>query len=146
PRVCRAAAVCSRRHNLPGNRRRKRMSRLLQPFRRLHWQLTLTYVLITLVAALTVEAANVAGALATDKSLSWSAPDKLIGDMTWIAPQLAPYLDTTSPNVSALSADAAVLAQLIADERPAVRQSTEKNSAILPNSPTLQVKSRGTHV
>jgi NarL family two-component system sensor histidine kinase LiaS len=124
----------------------ERMGRILQPFRRLHWQLTLTYVLITLVAALTVEAANVVGALTASKTLTWSASDKLIGDMTWIAPQLAPYLDTSAPNVSALAADAAALAQTIGVERPAARQSLDKNGSALPRNPAFMVKSRGTHV
>ncbi len=122
------------------------MSRILQPFRRLHWQLTLTYVLITLVAALTLEVANIAGALAANKSLSWSSPDKLVGDMTWIAPQLAPYLDANSPNDAALALDAADLVQAISADRSAMKQSIEKNATTQPNNPAFMIKSRGARV
>jgi signal transduction histidine kinase len=122
------------------------MSQLFQPFRRLHWQLTLTYVVITLVAALTIEAANVAGAIAAYKSLTWSSPDKLVGDLTWVAPQIAPYLDTTSPNDAALASDVTALAQMISAERPATKQSIGKNGAVQPNNPAFQIKSRGAHV
>jgi len=129
-----------------GLRARVVMSQLFQPFRRLHWQLTLTYVVITLVAALTIEATNVAGAIAAYKSLTWSSPDKLVGDMTWIAPQIAPYLDTTSPNDAALASDVTALAQMISAERPATKQSIGKNGAVQPNNPAFQIKSRGAHV
>jgi signal transduction histidine kinase len=122
------------------------MSQLFQPIRRLHWQFTLTYVVITLVAALTIEAANVAGAIAANKSITWSSPDKLIGDMTWVAPQIAPYLDTTSPNDAALAMDATALAQVISADRPATKQSIGKNGATQPNNPAFLIKSRGAHV
>jgi signal transduction histidine kinase len=122
------------------------MSRIAQPFRRLQWQLTLTYVLITLVAALTLEGATVAGALSVNKTLTASPADKLVGDMLWLAPQLAPYLDAPAPNTTALARDATELTQAIATDRAASKQSIEMGQAVQPNSLTRMVKSYGVHV
>src|SRR5262245_23866277 len=85
-------------------RREETMSRLSQPFRRLHWQLTLTYVVITLAAALTIEATNIIANAAKAKQPAVSAPDLLLDDMGWVAPQVAPYLDAAAPNNTALTA------------------------------------------
>jgi signal transduction histidine kinase len=81
------------------------MSRLLLPFRRLRWQLTLSYILITLVAALTLEVATtVAGVINPPKSPA-ATPAQILANAMYFteAPQLVPYLEQTPPDQHGLT-------------------------------------------
>jgi len=126
-------------------RREEIMSRLLQPFRRLHWQFTLTYIVITLAAALTIEMANVASYAAKAQSPAGSTPDVLLGDMGWLAPQVAPYLDAAAPNTAALSAVATDLARTLGPKGPAGKTDAEGQTSRF-QSPLFMLKSRGARV
>jgi hypothetical protein len=68
------------------------MSRLLLPLRRLRWQLTLSYILITLVAALTLEiATTTAGVVAPPKRSTATPAQILVNAMLFTeAPQRPP--------------------------------------------------------
>jgi hypothetical protein len=85
------------------------MRYLSQPFRRLQWQLTLTYLIITLVAALTLEAMTIAGTVAAGSPLI-APSDRLLGDARNVGEHLAPYLDSAAPNSAALESYAEALA------------------------------------
>jgi signal transduction histidine kinase len=88
------------------------MSRLLLPFRRLRWQLTLSYILITLVAALTLEVATtVASVLNPPKAANATPAQILVNAMTFTeAPQIAPYLEQNPPDRHGLDVWAAIWA------------------------------------
>jgi two-component system, NarL family, sensor histidine kinase LiaS len=88
------------------------MSRLLLPFRRLRWQLTLSYILITLIAALTLEVATTAaGVIAPPKMVLATPAEILVNAMTFTeAPQLAPYLEQNPPDQHGLAVWAAIWA------------------------------------
>ncbi len=83
------------------------MSRLLLPlpFRRLRWQLTLSYILITLVAALTLEVATtVASVLNPPKTPSATPAEILVNAMFFNeGPQLVAYLEQTPPDQRGLT-------------------------------------------
>jgi signal transduction histidine kinase len=81
------------------------MSQLLLPFRRLRWQLTLTYVLITLTAALTLEVATtVADVVAPPKTPAAPPADILANAMHFTeGPQLVPYLEQAPPDAHGLA-------------------------------------------
>ncbi len=81
------------------------MSRLLLPLRRLRWQLTLSYILITLVAALTLEVASaVASVVAPPKTLTATPAEILVNAMSFTeAPQIVPYLEQSPPDQHGLS-------------------------------------------
>ena len=82
---------------------------LSRPFRRLHWQLTLTYLIITLVAALTLETMTIAGTVAAGSPLI-APSDVLLGDARNVGEHVVPYLDNATPNSAALEHYAQVLA------------------------------------
>src|SRR5262245_56264345 len=75
------------------------MSRLLVPFRRLRWQLTLSYILITLVAGFTLDVATtVADVLAPPKTPTATPAEILVNAMFFTeGPQIAPYLEQSPP-------------------------------------------------
>jgi signal transduction histidine kinase len=75
------------------------MSRLL-PLRRLRWQLTLFYILITLVAALTLEVGTVVvGVVEPPKVYTATPAEILINAMAFTeGPQLVPYLEQSPPD------------------------------------------------
>jgi NarL family two-component system sensor histidine kinase LiaS len=78
---------------------------MLLPFRRLRWQLTLTYILITLVAALTLEVTTtVASVLAPPKTPTAPPADILVNAMRFTeAPQIVPYLEQSPPDEHGLA-------------------------------------------
>lgn len=81
------------------------MSRLLLPFRRLRWQLTLSYILITLVAALTLEVATtVASVVNPPKTPSATPAEILVNAMFFTeGPQLVGYLEQSPPDQRGLT-------------------------------------------
>jgi NarL family two-component system sensor histidine kinase LiaS len=85
------------------------MSRFLLPFRRLQWQLTLFYIMITLIAALTVAIAiGAAGALPQPKEIIATPAQTLTNSMSFTqAPQIASYLQNQPPDQHALAVWAA---------------------------------------
>jgi len=82
------------------------MSRLLRPFRRLQWRLTLSYLLVTLVVVFAVEIINTVSV-----NTPPAKPDhpvnifqKLEGTLLQqVGPQLLPYLDVNPPDRAALT-------------------------------------------
>jgi NarL family two-component system sensor histidine kinase LiaS len=76
------------------------MGRLLRPFRRLHWQLTLSYMVIAVVAICTFEAATVVSEMVGSQAPVSPALAKLLDND---AQQVAPYLDQPVPNRQALT-------------------------------------------
>lgn len=82
------------------------MRRLRRSFGRLHWRLALSYILVTLVVALLIEAVNTVATIATDQSTQRSNQAnyfaKTLEDL--FAPQLAPYLAQTPPDREGLVA------------------------------------------
>jgi NarL family two-component system sensor histidine kinase LiaS len=79
------------------------MRRLLRPFRRLQWQLTISYVLIALVAIGTFEVATVVNEIASGQSTVSPGPAlaKMLANSDQ---QVAPYVDQPAPNQQALTA------------------------------------------
>ncbi len=76
------------------------MSRLLRPFGRLQWRLTLSYLLVTLVVALTVEiVTSVRDTTAVPPNQAGTFVQSL-GDV--VVPQIAPMLAANPPDWSAL--------------------------------------------
>jgi signal transduction histidine kinase len=74
----------------------------LRSFRKLHWRLTLSYLLVTLVVVFAVEVVNTLTDMAALTRLD--QPDAFaqsLGDV--IVPQLAPYLTATPPDQIALT-------------------------------------------
>jgi signal transduction histidine kinase len=89
------------------------MNWILPPFRRLQWQLTLFYIMTTLVAALTVAIAfTAAGALAAPKIAVATPAEILTNSMAFTeAPQIAAYLKQTPPDQRGLGVWAATWTQ-----------------------------------
>jgi signal transduction histidine kinase len=79
------------------------LSTLTRPFQRLQGRLALTYILVTLTAAFTLEAATVLVNAAALQDAAAPSPKRLVASMQAVAPQLVPYLDSNSPNSPALS-------------------------------------------
>ena len=120
------------------------MGHLLRPFRRLQWQLTLTYMIITVVAALTIEAANVVGNVAAITSLTSPSPEILVADMQHAGSQIAPYLDTTAPNLAALDGYTQTLADLAGSAK--VKYTVTFEEAQASPSKAIGMKSHGSQV
>jgi NarL family two-component system sensor histidine kinase LiaS len=76
------------------------MGRILLPFRRLQWQLTLFYLMTTLVAALTLVIATTAASALTPPKTATATPEEiLMNSMAFTeAPQIAAYLQQSSPD------------------------------------------------
>jgi hypothetical protein len=64
---------------------RAEISRLLLPFRRLRWQLTLSYILITLVAALTLEVATTVASVVNPPKTSSPTPAEILVNAMFFA-------------------------------------------------------------
>ena len=81
------------------------MSRLLLPFRRLRWQLTLSYILITLVAALTLEVATTVASVVNPPKSPTATPGQILANAMFFteAPQLVPYLEQNPPDQHGLA-------------------------------------------
>jgi len=75
---------------------------LFRPFQRLQWKLTLSYVLVTVVAVLTLEIA-VAVFLAYFVMLSDGFPKYVAGELTHRTSQIAPDLAASPPKTAALT-------------------------------------------
>jgi two-component system, NarL family, sensor histidine kinase LiaS len=84
------------------------LSILTRPFQRLQGRLALTYILVTLAAVFTLEAATVLVNAAALQDAAAPSPKRLVAALQAVAPQLAPYLDSDSPNSPALNEWAAV--------------------------------------
>jgi len=82
------------------------MCRLRRPFGRLHWRLALSYILVTLVVALLLEAVNIVSILATASSNQPSNPAQYFArDLeNLVAPQLPTYLEQNPPDRQGLAA------------------------------------------
>jgi len=82
------------------------MSRLRRPFGKLHWRLTLSYILVTLVAVFIIEAVNTVAAIAADTSTQQLKQTnyfaKTLEDL--VASQLPPYLEQKPPDREGLTA------------------------------------------
>ena len=82
------------------------MRRLQRSFGKLHWRLTLSYLLVTLVVALMIEVVNTVATLATEtanqKSSQANYFAKSLADL--LAPQLLPYLEQKPPDRQGLTA------------------------------------------
>src|SRR5262245_42953236 len=89
------------------------MSRILLLFRRLKWQLTLFYVMTTLVAALIVAiATTAASALAPPKTAIATPAEILLNSMEFTeAPHIAAYLEQSPPDQQGLDGWAATWTQ-----------------------------------
>jgi NarL family two-component system sensor histidine kinase LiaS len=76
------------------------MRQLLLPFRRLRWQLTLSYILITLVAALTLEVATTVLGVVAPPKITYATPEQiLVNAMTFTeAPQVSGILSQNPPD------------------------------------------------
>jgi signal transduction histidine kinase len=85
------------------------MRRLLLPFRRLRWQLTLSYILITLVAALTLQVGTTVLGVVAPPKVTYATPEQiLMNAMTFTeAPQVTGMLSQSPPDRPALAAWAA---------------------------------------
>ena len=81
------------------------MNRLLLPFRRLRWQLTLSYILITLVAALTLEVATTVASVLNPPKSPTATPAQILANAMFFteAPQLVPYLEQSPPDQHGLA-------------------------------------------
>lgn len=82
------------------------MRRLRRPFGKLHWRLTLSYILVTLVVALLIEAVNTVAAIAADQSTQTSSQTNYFAKTleNLFAPQVAPYLEQNPPDREGLTA------------------------------------------
>ncbi len=82
------------------------MRRLRRPFGKLHWRLTLSYILVTLVVALLIEVVNTVAAIATAQSAPKLSQTyyfaKSLEDLE--ASQLPPYLEQNPPDRQGLAA------------------------------------------
>jgi signal transduction histidine kinase len=82
------------------------MHRFRRPFEKLHWRLTLSYILVTLVVALIIEAVNTVAIIAIDQAGQQSNQKnyfaKSLADL--VAPQLPPYLEQSPPDKQGLTA------------------------------------------
>ena len=82
------------------------MRRLRRPFGKLHWRLTLSYILVALVVALLIEVVNTVATIATDTSTQKLNQTnyfaKTLEDL--VAPQLPPYLEQNPPDRQGLTA------------------------------------------
>jgi signal transduction histidine kinase len=89
------------------------MSRILRPFRRLQWQLTLLYIMTTLVAALIVAIATTAASALTPPKTAIATPAEiLINSMSFTeAPHIAAYLEQSPPDQRGLDGWAATWTQ-----------------------------------
>jgi signal transduction histidine kinase len=89
------------------------MSRILLPFRRLQWQLTLFYIMTTLTAALIVAiATTAASAFTPPKSVIATPAETLANSMEFTeAPHIAPYLEQSPPDQHGLDGWAATWTQ-----------------------------------
>jgi NarL family two-component system sensor histidine kinase LiaS len=73
-------------------------------FRRLRWRLAMVYVLVTLVVAIVVESAVLAGSLVSSQPTSSSPPAEPVAALERLAaPQIAEYLNHTPPDVQQLT-------------------------------------------
>src|SRR5262249_13145274 len=89
------------------------MSRILLPFRRLQWQLTLFYLMTTLVAALIVAIATTAATSLTPPKTAIATPAEiLLNSMMFTeAPHIAAYLEQSPPDQHGLNGWAATWTQ-----------------------------------
>ncbi|HEV2237856.1 MAG TPA: sensor histidine kinase [Ktedonobacterales bacterium] len=80
------------------------MGRLLLPLRRLRWQLTFSYILITLVAALTLQVATTVMGVVAPPKVTYATPAQILTNaMTFTeVPQLAGFLSQVPPDRHAL--------------------------------------------
>jgi NarL family two-component system sensor histidine kinase LiaS len=85
------------------------MSRILLPFRRLQWQLTLFYIMTTLVAALIVAIATTAASALTPPKTAIATPAEILtNSMAFTeAPHIAAYLEQSPPDQHGLNGWAA---------------------------------------
>jgi NarL family two-component system sensor histidine kinase LiaS len=79
------------------------MIHLLRRFRTLQWQLTVSYIMVTVVAVLALEG-GVLAAIDIVVLNVLQEPHLLAQDMVQVAPQAAPYLSQTPPSTAALNA------------------------------------------
>jgi two-component system, NarL family, sensor histidine kinase LiaS len=81
------------------------MSRLLLPLRRLRWQLTLSYILITLVAALTLEVASATATVVAPPKTPMATPAEILANAMYFteAQQIVPYLEQNPPDQHGLA-------------------------------------------
>jgi signal transduction histidine kinase len=85
------------------------MSQIVLPFRRLQWQLTLLYIMTTLIAALIVAIATTAAIALTKPKTAIATPAEiLINSMSFTeAPHIAAYLEQSPPDQHGLDGWAA---------------------------------------
>lgn len=98
------------------------MNRWLRPLRQLQGRLTLTYILVALVAMLTLTLGTAAWAtiqLQAPTSLGGSYPDKepIQATSLYIAPAIAPYLEQNPPDVRDLNLRLASMVQPVAESK-----------------------------
>jgi signal transduction histidine kinase len=89
------------------------MSRILLPFRRLQWQLTLLYIMTTLLVALIVALATTAASVLAKPQTAIATPTEiLINSMSFTeAPHIAAYLEQSPPDQRGLDGWAATWTQ-----------------------------------
>jgi len=107
------------------------MSRILLPFRRLQWQLTLFYIMTTLIAALIVAiATTAASALTPPKNAIATPAEILLNSMEFTeAPHIAAYLEQSPPDQQGLDGWAATWTQGFTFSKQGFRPNSSPASA-----------------
>ena len=120
------------------------MSRILLPFRRLQWQLTLFYIMTTLVAALIVALATTASSALTPPKTAIATPAEiLINSMSFTeAPHIAAYLEQSPPDQRGLDGWAATWTQGFTFSKQGFRPNSRLTSAS-GSTPVLTPGSNG---